>query len=234
VNGLLLIVGAIFLFCAVIGYVRGFVRIVASLAATIITILLVAFMTPYLSNMFSNVFPIEKFAQSKCEKILQMGKMEDEQEPEYSRDEQISLIEDSDLPVIFKQMLLENNNAEIYEILGVNTFGQYITSYLTRMMSNIFSFLLAMLVITIVVRTALYVLGIISDLPIIGGINRLAGGALGLGLGLVVVWMLFIAITMFYDTQFGKICFADIADNEFLKFLYENNILLNFITKFRA
>ena len=77
-------------------------------------------------------------------------------------------------------------------------------------------------------------LGIISDLPVIGGLNRVAGGALGLGTGLIIVWILFIVITLLYDTGLGKACFENIAENEFLTFLYNNNILMQYITKFRV
>ena len=68
----------------------------------------------------------------------------------------------------------------------------------------------------------------------IGGLNRIAGGILGIGTGLIVVWVLFIIITLMYDSEIGRQCFASIAENEFLTYLYENNILMYYITKFRA
>ena len=67
-----------------------------------------------------------------------------------------------------------------------------------------------------------------------GGMNRLAGGILGIGTGLVVVWILFVILTLIYDTEIGTLCFAHIAESEFLTKLYNNNILMNYITKFRA
>lgn len=240
-NGLSIVVAGIFLLCAFWGYRRGFIKIVASLAATLATIMLVAFLTPYVSGMLLKVIPIEKTMQEKCIEIL-MPEAEVEEgeelalpdDAETSRETQITLIENAKLPEIFRQSLLENNNDEIYETLGVTTFTEYVGSYLAKLVANIISFLLTLIVVTIAVRTVTYTLGIIAKLPIIGGLNRVAGGILGMGTGLVMIWILFIVITLMYDTEIGVLCFQHIGENEFLTELYNNNILMNFITKFRA
>ena len=64
-NGLSIVVAAIFLLCAFWGYRRGFIKIVASLAATLATIILVIFLSPYVSDMILKVVPIEKTIQEK-------------------------------------------------------------------------------------------------------------------------------------------------------------------------
>lgn len=246
-NKTLIVVGIIFLICMIVGYVRGFIRIVASLAATLATIVLVAFLSPYVSGVLLDVLPVEKMVEDKAIEILLGEKpvMEDSEEEasqeivipsevETSREVQITLIENADLPEVFRQMLLENNNGEIYKALGVNSFSEYVARYLAKIFTDIAGFLLTLLAATIVVRTILYILGIISDLPLIGGINRLAGAALGLGTGLIVVWVLFIVITFLYDNSISQMCMEDIAANEILTELYNRNLLMNFVTKFRA
>ena len=77
-------------------------------------------------------------------------------------------------------------------------------------------------------------LGLISDLPIIGGANRLAGGAVGLAKALIIVWVVFVIITLMYDSKFGATCLQCIEENEFLSYLYDRNLLLNFMVKFRG
>lgn len=239
-NELLLVVGMIFLVCIVNGIARGFVKIVASLAASIAIILVVAIATPFVSDVIMKVTPIEQFTQEKCSEMLginqesQEDKQEEIEAKEFTREEQIAILENAKLPDFTKELLLENNNSEIYESLGVSKFGDYVGSYLAKLFANIIGFLLTFLVISIVVRTVLYMLGIISDLPVIGGLNRLAGGALGVGTGLIIVWVLFIVITLMYDTNIGKLCFENIAESELLTLLYDNNILMKYITKFRV
>lgn len=239
-NGLSIVVAAIFLLCAFWGYRRGFIKIVASLAATLATIILVIFLSPYVSDMILKVVPIEKTIQEKCISILQVqtesetGEAVIPEDIETSRETQISLIENAEIPEVFRQLLLENNNDEIYQTLGVTTFTEYVGSYLAKLIANIISFLLMLIIVTIVIRTITYTLGIISKLPVVGGMNRLAGGILGIGTGLVVVWILFVILTLIYDTEIGTLCFTHIAESEFLTKLYNNNILMNYITKFRA
>lgn len=235
-NGLLIAVGLIFLVCMIVGYTRGFIKIVASLGATVATIVLATFLSPYVSGVLLKTVPIEEMMQEKCMEIL-MSNQEGvtvSDDVENSQDAQFFMIENAKLPEVFQQLLLDNNNPEIYKTLGVTTFSEYIGSYLARLIADIVSFLLTLIVVTIVVRTILCTVGFIGKLPVIGGLNRIAGGILGIGTGLIVVWVFFIIITLMYDSEIGRQCFASIAENEFLTYLYENNILMNYITKFRA
>ncbi len=237
-NGLLIVVTLIFLISAIVGYSRGFIKIVASLAVTIATIVLVMVFAPHVSSVILQTFPIEEKMQQKCMEMLMPEEGEAEtnalDEAENSRDMQIALIENAKMPELFKQLLLENNNEEIYKTLGVTKFSEYIGSYLAKLIADIISFLVVLIAVSIGVRVALFLLGIIEKIPVVGGMNRIAGGAVGLGTGLVIVWVLFIIITLMYDTQLGATCFAQIEENKFLSYLYSNNILMNFITKFRA
>ena len=238
-NGLLIAVAVVFLVGMIWGYYKGFIKIIASLATTIATIVLVGFLTPYVSDMIMKVTPMEKMMQEKCIEILFPESKETEdytvpEEVENSAYTQDSLIEQAELPDMFRQLLIENNNEEIYQLLGVTNFSEYVGSYLARTMANIVSFLLVLIVVTIAVRIATSALGIIEKLPVIGGFNRLAGGVVGIATALIVVWILFVVITLLYNTEIGSLCFKYIEENKFLTELYNNNILMNFITKFRV
>ncbi len=228
-NELLVVVAGIFILCFMIGVNRGFIKLVASLSATLIILVLVIFSMPYVGQALRDYTPLEDKVKEKCTEVLQPGDADTE-----SRDAQISLIENSEFPDIFKDLLLANNNGEVYESLGVTAFVDYVGAYMAKLISDIVAFLLAFIVVTVVVRIFLYVLDIIGHLPVIGGLNRLAGGVLGLGTALIIVWVLFIAITVLYDWAISKLFLQNIAENEFLQFLYNNNILMNYLTKFRV
>lgn len=240
-NIVLIATALIFLLCALDGLKRGFIKIVASLAATLITIVVVIVMTPYVSGILEKVLPVESMITTTCMEVIypeiQMNKAEfKEKLPtiDLGRDEQIHLVENSKLPEVFQKLILENNNSEIYESLGVTNFGEYLVKYFAKLIINVISFLLTFLAVTIALRTIIYMLGIISDLPVIGGLNRIAGAALGLAKGLVIIWVIFVIITLAYDSQIGAICMQNIEEHEFLKFLYDNNILMNYMVKFRG
>lgn len=233
-NGLLLVVGIILIVSIVIGYMRGFLKIVASLAATIAIVVLVGFLTPYVSQAIRNVTPLEETMQRKCIDMLTPEGADSEEvlAGDLSRDNQISLIEESRLPKMFQEMLLSNNNNEVYEALGVTSFAEYVGTYFAKVISDIAAFLVTLLIVTIIVRTALCIIGIIGKLPVIGGMNRIAGGVIGIGTGLIIVWVLFLVITVFYDNSVSRACMEDIANNKILQVLYDSNVLMKYVMKF--
>ena len=255
-NGLLILAGIILLVCVIAGLVRGFIKIVASLAATIIIIVLVVFLTPYVSKGILKVTPLETMVQEKCVEYMDLlgieingqkldgidleaaGITEEDIKNligkiDLTREQQISAIENANIPQLFRDLLLENNNAEIYKNLGVSTFGEYVGAYMAKVIADFVGFLLTLLIVTIVVRTIVYMLGLISDLPVIGGLNRIAGGVLGMATGVIIIWVILIVVTLLYTTSIGKICFENIADSQILTFLYDHNPLLEAITRFR-
>ncbi len=100
------------------------------------------------------------------------------------KDTQIREIENSMLPQFLKDALLENNNTAIYEELDVTTFPEYVAAYISRMLLNVVSFLVTFLIAIILVSALMYAVNIIGEFPLLGAINHLAGGVLGIGLGI--------------------------------------------------
>lgn len=233
---LLLIVGIIFVVSAFIGYKKGLVKIVASLLATLIAILLVSLVSPYISKLIRTVTPLESSVQNKVAGLLMPETDTASGEAilgsEVSRDDQTTMIEGAKLPGVFRQMLLDNNNSEVYAALGVNTFKRYVAAYITKIIADIIAFLISVLIVLIAVRVLIKMLGILNKLPVIGGLNRLGGGIVGLGVGLIAVWILFFVVTLLYDTSLGRMCFENIESSSILTTLYNSNIIMKSITRF--
>lgn len=149
------------------------------------------------------------------------------------RDMQIAAIEGADLPDVFKELLLTNNNSEIYGKLGATTFASYVAKYMAKLIVNIVAFLLTLLVVTIILRAIIFSLNVIADLPVLGFVNRLAGGVLGLIGVLIIVWVAFVIITMLYTTGIGKELFDMIRSNEILMIIYDYNPIMKLATTIR-
>lgn len=233
-NALLLVVGIIFLLSVLVGYKRGFIKIVASLVSTLLCIVLVMFISPSVSKWIQESTPLRETVQNKCIELLVPDTITKEEalQADLTSDEQRSMIEGAELPEIFRQMLLEDNNDEVYAALGVNTFGQYIGAYIAKVVADILAFLITFIAIFIIIRVVIGMLGVVDKLPLIGGANHLVGGILGAGVGILIIWILFIVITLLYNTSIGMACLEDIAESQILTKLYESNILMNYITKF--
>lgn len=234
-NKLLLVVGTIFLISIIVGYVRGFLKIAVSLAITIASIFLVMAISPHISAWLQESTAIEETVKNKLESMIEMPEgmsAETIASVEIPREQQIALIEGAGLPGMIRDMLLENNNNEAYETLGVTNFVDYIGAYITKLIADILSFLIAWIVVTIIARVLMGVIGIIDKLPVIGGVNKIAGAVVGAGIALIIVWILFILVTLLYNTTVGQACMTDIAASRILTKLYDGNVLMKFITRF--
>ena len=145
---------------------------------------------------------------------------------EIPKDVQISEIENASIPAFIKDMLLQNNNSTVYGELGVNSFPAYVATSISRLVLNVLSFLVTFLLAIIIVKALMFAVNIIGELPVLGLINHIAGGALGLVLGLVVIWLGFLIITLLYSTAVGSACFDMVEKSSILTFLYNCNPFL--------
>lgn len=142
------------------------------------------------------------------------------------KDVQIQQIEEASMPQFLKDLLLENNNSTIYGELGVQSFPHYVAAYISRLVLNLISFLVTFLLAIIIVKALMFAVNIIGELPVLGLVNHIAGGALGMVLALVVVWIGFLIMTLTYTTEAGSACFDMVEKSSVLKFLYDSNPLL--------
>ena len=154
-------------------------------------------------------------------------------EAEIPREMQMEAIQNADLPDVFKTLLTVNNNSEIYKQLGVETFAEYVGGFIAKLFIDIVSFLCTFLLVTIILRAIVFALDIVAELPGIGAVNHLVGGLMGVAGALVIVWILFLLITLIFTTTIGKEMFRMIEASGFLQVLYDYNPVLKLATLFR-
>ena len=146
---------------------------------------------------------------------------------------QETAIKSADIPDVFKMLLLKNNNKAMYQELGAETFGQYVGAYIARLVINIIAFVLTFIVVTVILRAIVFALDVVSELPVIGFFNHLGGGVLGIGIALIIVWILFMVVTLMYTTDIGKEIYKMIQDNSILKLIYDINPIMNLAVKIK-
>ncbi len=257
-NWLLVGVGIIFLIGMIAGYVRGFVKIIVSFGVTVATVILVIAATPKVADILKKYTPIDDMIQKKAvsmmtpdiseidlsgtelegvdleESGITMEEIKEKLgEIKIPRQKQIEILESANIPMVFKNGLLENNNNEAYKVLNAATFPEYVGKYLADIIIKMVSFLLTFVIVTILVRAVIFALDIITALPVIKGLNRFAGVLVGMLISLIVVWIGFFVVTLIYNTTIGQECFRWIGESKLLTFLYDQNIILEFATKLR-
>ena len=139
---------------------------------------------------------------------------------------QETAIRSADIPEVFKTLLLKNNTETMYKELGVTTFAQYVGAYLARMIINVVAFLFTFIIVTLILRAVIFALDVVTELPVLGILNRIAGAGLGIVIALVIVWVIFIIFTLLYTTAAGRSVYAMIQNNTWLKLIYDYNPLM--------
>ena len=138
---------------------------------------------------------------------------------------QRTVIEGLKLPQSVKEMLIENNNSEFYDILGVEQFTEYITACLADMVIHAVCSVFIFVFSYVLIRILIHWLDLIARLPIICGLNQLAGAFLGLAQGLLILWIAGMVLKFFEAAPIGLILEQQIRASSWLSFLYQYNPL---------
>ena len=97
---------------------------------------------------------------------------------------------------------------------------------------NGISFFIAFAVGMIVLHFFSGILGIVSRIPIIRGINKYLGTVAGDIYGFVVVWIAFYVIALCSTSEVGGALISYIYESPFLTYIYENNLIVALIMMF--
>lgn len=214
---------AFLVLCCFNGYRRGFIKEIVSMFFVLLSIFLVWVINPYVNQFLRENTPIYEKVQEGCSGLLQD---QENDTGSMGRSEQNSLIEGLELPDLLKNSLLDNNRAEVYQYLAVDSFTGYVTGYLATVVVNGLSFLLSFLLSTLLIRMVTYALDIIAHLPVIRGVNKLTGALVGAAKGVIFIWVAFLVLTVLCNTEIGKNALYMIQQDHFLNILYEQDIFV--------
>lgn len=209
-------------FACVRGYKRGLIREVVSLICIFLSMFIVWFVNPYVNQFIRETTSVYEKVQDSCQEFV---------EKKYSAqmndgEEQNAFINEMNLPDLLSNGLVRNNNSDIYRYLAVTTFSDYIAQYLACMTVNGISFLISLLMATILVWSVTWMFNLASRLPVIHGMNKIAGAFLGVAKFLIVIWILFLALTIICNTETGEAALQIVKKDCILNYLYDRDILI--------
>lgn len=222
-NWLSVVILAVIVLCIFQGLRRGMVRSAFSLISVILTLFLGSLLNPYMSRFLTENTPIYDTVQEKCEGSITAA-LE-------NKEEQDQFISGLPLPESMKQILAENNNEQSYQTLLAETFSEYLSHSIAKMAIGSISLIFTFLLVSMFMNLLVGMLDGIFSLPVLSLLNRAGGAVLGAVQGIFVVWICFLIITLFWDAAWAQEATALIKENEITYFLYENNILLHFMSE---
>lgn len=210
------------------GYKRGFIKEIVSFFFVFLSLSLAWAINPYINEFLVQKTPIYSTIQETCANFVQS---QGEEDAEYETDSTGDLIDSLKLPDLLRKNLEENNNAETYAELSVNTLAGYVSGYLAKTVINGLSYVLAYILSTIVIRLIVYVLNLIAGLPVLKTANKLTGGVVGLLKGIVFVWIALLVVTVLCGTEIGKTVLELIEKDTLLSTLYQYDPLVRIFLK---
>lgn len=226
-NWLEIVIIILIIGCMITGYQKGLIKGSVTLVSLVASLVLVSALTPTISKVLQNNTPIYKAIQTNVLKGISPS--QEEEKKKLSTAEQREAIEKLKLPSTIKESLIENNNNEVYQLLKVDQFYEYTASYIAKIILNIITFIICLILVNIIIKIVFLGLDLISKLPVINGMNRLTGLGLGFLKGILMVWVLFLVLTMFNKNAFVQELFELINKSELLSFLYSQNVFLRVI-----
>ena len=229
-NWVLMLVLLVLVCCAIYGYTKGFLRIVFSLVAWVIVLVFVSWATPHVSRIQENTTIYEKI-EAACEESVRraaQGKMEEGAVEQYGEAGELGL----DLPESVMAQIVSGASGAADTVLAETGVYAGIAQSLAGFIVQGIAFVTVLILSWILVHVISALLGIVSHIPILKGVNRFTGMLAGLMQGLLIVWIAFYIVALCSAGETGRVIVSYINQSAFLKELYENNILLSLGTGF--
>ena len=221
----LVIAVIIFLVAMVLyGHWKGFVRMSVSALALIVALGASHAVAPRISSYLNSSNTVTSIVERQVRDAIPLP----EEEPSGAA-EQKEVLDGISLPGYLRTELVKNNSKAMYEKLGVESFTDYISGFLTRRLIETASFLGAFLAIFVTLRLFLMFLNVVTQLPVLHGLNQIAGALLGGIEGVILVWAGCLILMMFAGTSIGKMLMDQVRDSALLSFFYQNNMLSMFM-----
>ncbi len=210
------------------GYKQGFLRIIFSFVSILLAIWLVVKISPVISDYLMEKTKISIVMENKITEIFEEKNSERDNT---IYENQIKTIHSYTLPDLIKGMLVKNNTPEIYTSLLVTAFEEYVARFLSKLFIKILVFLISLSLVYVILKITILSLDFIGKMPVIHGLNRMAGALIGLTEGFMVVWFFLLIMTLFAGSSAGQKFFEMVNANKVLSLFYSTDVFLNMMDR---
>lgn len=226
-NWLFWIVVVIIVFFAIRGWKRGLLRILYSLISVVLLIGLISYTTPYVTAYIKENTGVYTLLEERCTQVLR-DRGNTVTQTDTAKGNGSTEVAGVSLPEHVTSYITDSGNslldqAGVYEMLGSK-----LADWILAGISYFVALLIAGLIVSLIGRA----LRIVSRIPVIKGVNRTLGIFAGGFQGLLLIWLLFLLLTLFAATDMGKLCIEQIDQNVVLRYLYYDNALAKILTGF--
>lgn len=223
-NWLVIIVLLIIVLNVYIGRKMGLIKILFSMLSMLISILLTIIINPYVQNVAYNNKMIYEKIYNAVDTAIESKEASEIGGKTNNKEEYIKKLK---IPANISRAIKEDDSGSKV----TKKFKQYVNEYITKIIIDTISFIITFLIVFILVWALSKGLNIVSKLPVINTLNKAGGMIIGLIQGIIIIYLLFVIITVFNTTETGETILKLIDESVFLSFIYNKNYLLELIVK---
>ena len=115
--------------------------------------------------------------------------------------------------------------------MAADSFADYLAGYLAYAIINGIAFVISFVLTILIVKMILYAVDILTELPVVGSLNRLGGIVIGIVQGILWIWIFFLIITLLCGIEIGGYLMNTIREDPVLVWIYDRNYLMRIIMR---
>lgn len=220
----------VFIFLVVMflsGYEKGIIKIALSLISVMLSLLVVSGLTPLATKVVKSTSMYDNiYTKVDTNVKRQLGYSEYGSQGILGVEEQKRVINIDNMPDFVGKQLEEKSSLFQKDMTFANIIEEFSKS-LTDIIVNAIVYVVLFIIINVALRVVTRLLNLVSRLPILNTMNRIIGGALGLGEGLIIIWLVCLLIMSLQGTGTVDQVITLINGNQILKNIYDNNLLIS-------
>lgn len=249
INLMLIGVLAIIAIGVIIGAHKGAFKMIFAVIGIVLAISLTVLLSPITKSMLMSRPNVYNFFYEKVEALAEKNKWaevisnmassksDDTQSIESSGSNSVALMNElmntMNVPEGFRESILGDegviSNLEISADANANETAESLKkgayTGITNLIIKAVAFIITLLVVGIILAMLGGLTNLLSRIPGIEQANSIAGAIAGGLIGLVIVWVIFVIITMISATAIGQKMLAMINENPLLSFIYNHNFI---------
>lgn len=218
-------VGVYLLGMILYGHYRGAVRLAVSMVSLMASLLAAHLAMPYVADFVRDNTPFQTWVTEQVCEALKIDELKSKLPSAAPTEAKRQFIEDLALPDQWKELLIENDNIDVYQKLDVDAFAEYLGSLLADAIIRSAGFVILFILFYVLLKVLAGVLDVVARLPVLSGVNQLAGALLGGIEALFFLWLAFLALSAFSAFPWAESLLAQIEASPWLSFLYRYNFV---------
>lgn len=211
------------------GFQKGMVKMAVSFLSVFITLAACFIFNPHIEKVLKQKTGIYEGIQKQCEKYILDTVEIQEEDGEINEEEQKAVIQRLPLSENISEFLFSENLSGEYGNVLAETFVKYLAGCIADFIIGAISLFLTFLFVSILMGILGKILEVIFSFPILSMMNRTGGAILGAAKGICMIWIFFLAISIFWNAAWAQNCYHLIRENPIVSYLYDENMFLYFL-----